>query len=91
MGTDELDLEMDESVSLRLFEQATQCVTYLRERIQPALHRPSVGIICGSGLGGLANAVLPSIRAEIDYQDIPYFPRSTGIHTISLLRYCCPA
>ncbi|MCJ1248319.1 hypothetical protein MMC30_005536 [Trapelia coarctata] len=68
---------MDEPPSLGVFGQATKCVEYLRERIAPELHRPSVGIICGSGLGDLANAVLPGIQAEFDYQDLTYFPWST--------------
>jgi purine nucleoside phosphorylase len=37
---------------------------------------PVVGIICGSGLGGLADAIADA-RA-VDYKDIPGFPVSTG-------------
>ena len=82
--TGALDIRMNESPSQHLLEQVTECVGYLRERIHPSLHRPTTGIICGSGLGGLANAVLPSIQAEVAYQDIPHFPQSTGIiHLLS--------
>ncbi|XP_074838781.1 purine nucleoside phosphorylase [Carettochelys insculpta] len=38
-------------------------------------HRPSLAIICGSGLGGLAD--LLSDPVVFDYADIPNFPRST--------------
>ena len=86
---DELGLEMDKPPSLGVFEQAIQCVKYLRERFPPDLHHPSVGIICGSGLGDLAKAVLPGIQAEIDYQDIPHFPRSTGTYWITLIGFYC--
>uniref|UniRef100_G3SSZ8 Purine nucleoside phosphorylase n=1 Tax=Loxodonta africana TaxID=9785 RepID=G3SSZ8_LOXAF len=38
-------------------------------------HRPQVAVICGSGLGGLAEKVT---QAQIfDYSEIPNFPRST--------------
>jgi purine-nucleoside phosphorylase len=38
-------------------------------------HRPTVGLVLGSGLSGLADAVeSPSI---VDYADIPHFPLST--------------
>jgi len=75
---------MDEPPSIGVFEQATQCVGYLREHIPPELQLPSVGIICGSGLGSLANAVLPGKQVELDYQDIPHFPRSTGTYSTTL-------
>ena len=39
--------------------------------------RPTVGIICGSGLGGLVNNVENKI--EFKYEDIPGFPVSTGM------------
>ncbi|KAI8504677.1 hypothetical protein Bbelb_177950 [Branchiostoma belcheri] len=38
-------------------------------------HRPKVAVICGSGLGGLADAV--QNQDVIDYNDIPNFPKST--------------
>ena len=38
--------------------------------------KPKIGIICGTGLGGLADLV--DSKTEIDYEDIPSFPRSTG-------------
>lgn len=36
---------------------------------------PSVGIILGTGLGGLANEITPEVA--VDYADIPHFPLST--------------
>ena len=38
---------------------------------------PRVGIILGTGLGGLANAI--EIDAAIDYEDLPHFPVSTVV------------
>lgn len=48
-------------------------VAYLKTRITEA---PDVGIICGSGLGGLA-ATIPEPRTVIKYEEIDGFPRST--------------
>lgn len=39
--------------------------------------KPRVGIVLGSGLGGLAEEI--SIDAKIDYSEIPGFPKSTAI------------
>ncbi|XP_077865237.1 purine nucleoside phosphorylase-like [Saccoglossus kowalevskii] len=38
-------------------------------------HIPSIGIICGSGLGGLVDEL--EDKESIDYKDIPNFPVST--------------
>lgn len=38
--------------------------------------RPLVGIVCGSGLGGLADMLKDQV--VFDYKDIPNFPQSTG-------------
>ncbi|XP_004644087.1 purine nucleoside phosphorylase [Octodon degus] len=38
-------------------------------------HRPQVAVICGSGLGGLADKLTQA--QSFDYSDIPKFPRST--------------
>lgn len=37
---------------------------------------PTIGIICGSGLGGLTDLV--EIKYAIDYKNVPGFPMSTG-------------
>lgn len=38
--------------------------------------RPVVGIVCGSGLGGLADMLKDQV--VFNYKDIPNFPQSTG-------------
>jgi len=43
----------------------------------PELARPKFGIICGSGLGGLAETVAPSPQISIPYNEIPGFATST--------------
>lgn len=37
---------------------------------------PKIGIICGTGLGGLADTLTE--KTFVDYEDIPDFPVSTG-------------
>ncbi|RLN63465.1 hypothetical protein BBJ29_004660 [Phytophthora kernoviae] len=45
---------------------------FLQERVSI---RPLIGVVCGSGLGGLSNCL--SNQEVIKYEDIPQFPRST--------------
>jgi purine-nucleoside phosphorylase len=55
-----------------LFDRIEAATTVVRER---AATSPSVGIILGTGLGGLAQEI--DIEASIPYQEIPGFPLST--------------
>jgi len=49
-------------------------VQAIRERLS-GIPEPKVGIILGTGLGGLADAM--QVHAAVPYADIPEFPRST--------------
>ena len=49
-----------------------EAVAFLRSRTPM---KPSIGIILGTGLGGLAKEIVPDV--VIDYADIPHFPVST--------------
>jgi purine-nucleoside phosphorylase len=53
-------------------EKIEQAAAYIRSRSKI---NPEVGLILGSGLGVLAEAIEDAI--SIDYQDIPHFPVST--------------
>ena len=55
------------------YEEYEYIADALRERTR---HKPTIAVICGSGLGGLAD--LLEDPDAIDYEDIPYFPLSTG-------------
>jgi hypothetical protein len=61
------------------FARATETTKYLRGVIPSECGQLSTAIICGSGLGGLSDAVHSSPRFEVSYKDIPHFPQSTGI------------
>ena len=51
-------------------------ISYLRSRLPQNLQNFKVGIICGSGLGGLVKC-FDSDTVQVDYKDIPYFAVST--------------
>ena len=65
-------------IDLSSFERANEAVSYLRTKLPETLQKPQVAIVCGSGLGGLADTIQPESRVEFDYASIPHFPRSTG-------------
>ena len=60
------------------FDRANEAVAFLKSRLPEGLQSPKVAIVCGSGLGGLADTVHAEGRAEYDYASIPHFPRPTG-------------
>jgi len=55
-----------------MLEKITETTEFLRAR---GINNPDVGIILGTGLGGLTTKITNCI--EIDYKDIPNFPVST--------------
>jgi purine-nucleoside phosphorylase len=59
---------------LELAAQVDKAVSVIRERWP---REARVGIILGTGLGSLAQQI--EAEATIDYESIPYFPRSTAI------------
>ena len=52
--------------------QINEALAYLRTR---TARKPEIGIILGTGLGGLADEIDAEIA--VDYSDIPHFPVST--------------
>lgn len=55
-----------------VWEQVKAAQEYLQSKVTL---KPVYGIICGSGLGGLANLMENAVT--IDYSDIPHFAKST--------------
>ena len=55
------------------YEDTQRIVEFIQQRVKC---RPTIGIICGSGLGGLAEAV--ENKEILINGDIPGFPVSTG-------------
>ena len=55
------------------YERVQEIVAFIQSKVSL---KPDVAIICGSGLGGLAELIVD--KTVIPYADIPHFPRSTG-------------
>ena len=51
--------------------------TMAQEILKYSSLRPKIGIICGTGLGGLAQMLEKPV--EVPYEMIPGFPLSTGM------------
>jgi purine-nucleoside phosphorylase len=54
----------------------TQALISIRSRLPKELRSPRLGIVCGSGLQGLAEKLVE--RVEVNYVDIEGMPDSTG-------------
>ena len=59
---------------LDLYDKIQEAVALIRSRWDQA---PKAGIVLGTGLGPLVERI--DVAAEIDYQEIPHFPRSTAV------------
>ncbi|KAJ5099141.1 purine nucleoside phosphorylase [Penicillium argentinense] len=68
---------IDITSSMSSYERAAEAVSFLTSSLPEGLRKPQVAIVCGSGLGGLAETVQADPRAEYDYTSIPHFPRPT--------------
>jgi purine-nucleoside phosphorylase len=55
------------------FDQVSEAATFLRSKLGTL--RPRIGIVLGSGLGAVANAI--SDPVAVPYAEIPHFPQST--------------
>ncbi|KAI8941033.1 hypothetical protein NX059_002277 [Plenodomus lindquistii] len=68
------------SASPNAYARATETARYVRSQLPESLQKPKVAIICGSGLGGLAETIEADPKIELAYGTIPNFPQSTGKH-----------
>lgn len=55
----------------------TETVNALLSQLPEGLQKPRVGVVCGSGLSGLADTFM-EIK-KIPYENIPGFASSTGV------------
>lgn len=69
---------MDTLAAPNAYLRATETAAYVRSKLPSILQSPKVAIVCGSGLGGLADTIEPEPKVELAYATIPNFPRSTG-------------
>jgi purine nucleoside phosphorylase len=70
-----------------LYQRASETAQYLRQLLPEAVSSPKVAIVCGSGLGGLADSLEPEPRVEVAYEKIPNFPRTTGKTMLQQFNY----
>lgn len=57
---------------MNLFDRIQETTAYIQGQVQ---HKPTVGIILGSGLGDLSAQI--KVDVELPYENIPHFPVST--------------
>jgi purine-nucleoside phosphorylase len=60
------------------YVRATETAKYVRSQLPSSLQNPKVAIVCGSGLGGLAETIESEPKVELEYGAIPNVPKSTG-------------
>ena len=70
--------------NLTIFQLANKAADYINALVPKELQSPKVGIICGSGLGGLVNTLEATPQVSISYSDIPGFPQGAGLLTSQL-------
>ncbi|AOW07894.1 nucleoside phosphorylase domain-containing protein [Yarrowia lipolytica] len=59
------------------FDLSLKSANKISDKLPKELQNPQIGIVCGSGLGGLANALKAEPQVTIEYKDIPGFKVST--------------
>ena len=69
---------MDVIAHPKTYQRATETAAHIVSKLPESLQKPRVAIVCGSGLGGLADTIEAEPKVELAYGDIPNFPQSTG-------------
>ncbi|KAF2457124.1 nucleoside phosphorylase domain-containing protein [Lineolata rhizophorae] len=67
----------DDLTSPSTYKRASETAENILKDLPEQLRAPKVGIVCGSGLGGLAEAIEDEPKVEVPYKGIPNFPQST--------------
>jgi purine-nucleoside phosphorylase len=65
--------EVPSGITMTYFDQVSEAAAFLREKFGSAA--PTIGIVLGSGLGAVADAVAQPVI--VPYAEIPHFPQST--------------
>ncbi|KAG8629023.1 hypothetical protein KVT40_002888 [Elsinoe batatas] len=63
-----------------IYTKATEAVSFIRSKIgNQELHQPRIAVVCGSGLGGIADVIDEETKFEVPYSTIPHFPQTTVV------------
>jgi purine-nucleoside phosphorylase len=73
-----METNLDMAASPNAYARTMQTAQYVRSQLPETLQYPKVAIVCGSGLGGLAETIESEPKVELAYGTIPNFPKSTG-------------
>ena len=72
----------------KLYKRASATADLLHRLLPEALQKPTVAVVCGSGLGGLADAIHEMPKVELPYEQVPGFPVSTGRFYVKTRELC---
>jgi purine-nucleoside phosphorylase len=61
-----------------VYKRSGATADLLRRLLPGELQNPEIAIVCGSGLGGLAETINATPKVELPYEEVPGFPVSTG-------------
>lgn len=79
ISTAEFNMDtMDTLAAPDAYKRASETAAYVRSQLPESLQNPKIAIVCGSGLGGLAETIEAEPKVQLAYSTIPNFPQSTG-------------
>lgn len=64
------------------YNEAKESAQAIRKQLPSILQNPKIGVICGSGLGGLQHSVVEATgapRIEVKYKDVPGMSEPSGM------------
>lgn len=67
--------------SVTSYDAAARAAQSIKTSLPDQLQRPHIGIVCGSGLGGLQHTVIQATdapRYELAYERVPGMPVPSG-------------
>lgn len=62
-----------------VLSRAKEAAQFIQSKVPANFSKPRIAIVCGSGLGGIADLINDNERTVINYSDIPHFPQITGL------------
>ncbi|GAB7346504.1 hypothetical protein MBLNU457_5192t1 [Dothideomycetes sp. NU457] len=60
-----------------VLSRTKEAAQFIQSKVPADFSKPRIAIVCGSGLGGIADLISENERTVINYSDIPHFPEIT--------------